>query len=73
MLVLARKIEEQILFPGLDIKITVLSLNGNRVQLGIEAPPHIDITRPDAIRPATKQSKMTIEVDAGTPELSMAW
>ena len=48
MLVLSRKLQEQILIPGLDIRITILSVGTNRVQLGIEAPRGIEITRPDA-------------------------
>ncbi len=47
MLVLSRKIQEQILIPGLNIRLTVLSIGANRVQLGIEAPKGIQITRPD--------------------------
>lgn len=49
MLVLSRKIQEQILFPSLNIRITVLSVGTNRVQIGIEAPSDIDVTRPDAV------------------------
>lgn len=49
MLVLSRKIQEQILFPALNIRITVLSVGTNRVQIGIEAPTNIDVTRPDAV------------------------
>jgi len=49
MLVLSRKLREQITIPGLDITVTVLSVGGNRVQLGIEAPAHIDISRPDTV------------------------
>ena len=48
MLVLSRKIQEQILIPGLNIRLTVLSVGTNRVQIGIEAPKGIQITRPDA-------------------------
>jgi carbon storage regulator CsrA len=51
MLVLSRKKQQQILIPGLDIRITVLSISAGRVQLGIEAPRGIEITRPDAGRP----------------------
>ena len=53
MLVLSRKIGEQVLVPELGIYITVLSAGTNRVQLGIEAPREIQITRPEANRPAT--------------------
>ncbi len=51
MLVLSRKISQQILIPELNICITVLSVGTNRVQLGIEAPRGIHITRPETIRP----------------------
>ena len=52
MLVLSRKLQEQIVIPGLNIRVTVLSVGTNRVQLGIEAPRSIQITRPEAMRPA---------------------
>lgn len=52
MLVLSRKLQEQILIPEFNISITVVSLCANRVQLGIDAPRDIEITRPDARRPA---------------------
>ncbi len=48
MLVLSRKIQEQILIPGMKIRLTILSVGKNRVQLGIEAPKGIQITRPEA-------------------------
>lgn len=50
MLVLSRKTQEQILIPGLNIRLTILSVGKNRVQLGIEAPKGIQITRPEATR-----------------------
>ena len=53
MLVLSRKLREQILIPELNISITVLSVGTNRVQIGIDAPRDIEITRPDAGRRAT--------------------
>ena len=53
MLVLSRRLREQVLIPGLGIRITILSVGANRVQLGIEAPDHIHITRPEAQRPAS--------------------
>lgn len=54
MLILSRKIQEQILIPGLNIRVTVLSVGAKRVQLGIEAPQGIQITRPDVgKRPVT--------------------
>ena len=38
MLVLSRKEEETILFPGTGITVKVLSLEGGRVKVGIDAP-----------------------------------
>ncbi len=52
MLVLSRKLQEQIVLPGLNIRVTVLSVGTNRVQLGIEAPRGIQITRRETERPA---------------------
>ncbi|MFN9978169.1 MAG: carbon storage regulator, partial [Phycisphaerae bacterium] len=51
MLVLSRKPQQQILIPELNICITVLSISPGRVQIGIEAPQGIHITRPDAVSP----------------------
>ena len=51
MLVLSRRRNEQIAIPGLDITFTVLGIRGNRVQIGIQAPPDIEITRPGTTRP----------------------
>ena len=48
MLVLSRKPQEQIVIPGLNIRLTILSVGTNRVQVGIDAPPEVQITRPDA-------------------------
>lgn len=44
MLVLSRKIGEQILIDG-NIVVTVNRIDGNRVSLGIEAPRDVRIVR----------------------------
>ena len=44
MLVLSRRQEESIRI-GEDVVVTVLSVQGNRVRLGIEAPANIGIRR----------------------------
>lgn len=48
MLVLSRRRSEQI-HIGDDITITVVRIQDGNVRLGIDAPKHIRITRPDAI------------------------
>lgn len=44
MLVLSRKIQEAITI-GSDIKIRIISIRGNTVRLGIEAPQEVSILR----------------------------
>ncbi|MGV7118421.1 carbon storage regulator CsrA [Paenibacillus sp. KACC 21273] len=44
MLVLGRKKGEKIIIQN-DIEVTVLSVDGDTVKLGISAPAHIDIYR----------------------------
>jgi len=65
MLVLSRKVQQQILIPELNIRITVLSVGTNRVQLGIEAPSGIQITRPEVMRPisVTRMETRLVELE----------
>jgi len=44
MLVLTRKMDEQILI-GSDIKVTLVRVKGNTVRLGIEAPDNVRVLR----------------------------
>ena len=44
MLVLTRKSDESFLV-GDDIQVTILSIRGSQVQLGIKAPSHVRIYR----------------------------
>lgn len=44
MLVLSRKCGEKIVIDG-DITITIVATAGNKVKIGIEAPPHVSILR----------------------------
>lgn len=70
MLVLSRKTQEQILIPGLNIRLTVLSVGRNRVQIGIEAPKGVQITRPDAGTRAPGSYDQT-RLEASYAELSV--
>ena len=45
MLVLSRKINEEICIPGLGIKFKVLRRKGNTLRIGIEAPKEIEVLR----------------------------
>lgn len=44
MLVLTRRIGEQIVIEG-DIRITIVALKGDRVRIGITAPPEVAVDR----------------------------
>jgi len=44
MLILTRRIGESLQI-GDNVKITVLSVRGNQIQLGIDAPPEIAVHR----------------------------
>lgn len=58
MLVLTRKLNESIQI-GDEIVVTVLSVHGDQVKLGIQAPKHIDIYRKEvyvSIQQANKQA-----------------
>lgn len=58
MLVLARKKGEKIIIQN-DIEVTVLSVDGDTVKLGIAAPSHIEIYRHEiytAIQESNKAS-----------------
>jgi carbon storage regulator len=54
MLVLSRKVNEQIVI-GDNIRVTVVSIRGNQIRLGFEAPPEVLIfreeLRPDHVPP----------------------
>jgi carbon storage regulator len=49
MLVLTRKPHEQIEIGEQRIRVTVLEVRGNRVRLGIEAPPEVSIQRREVV------------------------
>jgi carbon storage regulator len=58
MLVLSRKPGETIVV-GDDIIVTVVAITGNRIKLGIEAPPEVTIKRRELLfeSPAERQRK----------------
>lgn len=70
MLVLSRRPQETIVIGG-GISITVVSVQGNQVRLGIEAPRNVPIRRgelkPSASLPAECQPNRAVVADNQTP------
>lgn len=56
MLVLTRKSDESIIV-GNDIEITVIGIEGDRVRIGIKAPPNIDIYRKEVYLSIQSENK----------------
>jgi carbon storage regulator CsrA len=57
MLVISRRAEQQIVFPHLNIQISILQIRGRLVKLGIDAPDSIQVLRREIVS----------EGDAATP------
>ena len=55
MLVLRRKVGERIIVDGV-ISISVLAVEGERVKIGINAPPDITIVREELLRALTSDT-----------------
>ena len=59
MLILTRKVGESVLI-GDDISITVLSVRGNQVKLGVQAPKEVSVHR-EEIYQQIQQTKEELE------------
>jgi carbon storage regulator len=68
MLVLSRKVGEKIII-GDNIVVQVLAVNGNRIRLGIEAPPSVGVWREECVRiPEWQTDEDAVLADAGWRE-----
>ena len=67
MLVLTRKVDERIVI-GDNIVITVVEVRGDKVRLGIEAPPEVPVHRQeiiDALKRAAAQQQQQQQANPG--------
>ncbi len=70
MLVLTRKVGEQICVPQLDVVITVFAVYGRRVRLGIAAPEKIAVVRNELRQSVPKPGDSHSLVRPGTSDES---
>ena len=56
MLVLSRQ-KDQIIMIGDDIKITVVDIRGDKVRLGIEAPPETPVHRKEVYEAVKRENR----------------
>ena len=68
MLVLSRQRDETIMI-GDDVEITVVDIRGEKVRLGINAPPHVPVHRKEVYE-AIKREKLAAGLGKGeTPKV----
>lgn len=61
MLVLRRKVGESIILDGV-ISVSVLAVEGERVKIGITAPPDVTIVREELLKNAANQAQASSEL-----------
>jgi len=69
MLVLSRKVGEEIVVPSHDMTVTVLEIVGDRVRLGIEAPRSVPVHRKEIWRQIQVQGRQQEAEVHGTSPL----
>lgn len=55
MLVLTRKLGEEIVLPGLNVSIRLVAVCGKRIRLGVSAPQSVRVLRHEFIDPPVCQ------------------
>ena len=68
MLILSRKKDESILI-GSDIEITVVSVQGDQVKLGIKAPKQVDVYRKELFEEIQHENKEAAEITVNIGQL----
>jgi carbon storage regulator CsrA len=66
MLVLSRGVDDKVVFPHLGITVQILRIAGNKVRLGVDAPPRVRVLREEIAEPADLQQ--LAQVVAGAVE-----
>jgi len=69
MLVLSRKANESVLI-GDDIKVTLLSIDSDRVKIGIEAPRNMRVFRYETLKKIVLENQTAAHVNVNLVELA---
>ena len=70
MLILRRRVGERIFFADGAITIEVLSVTGETVKIGIQAPPEISVVREELLFSLDKENDMEQENDSQQSAIS---
>lgn len=65
MLVLSRQIDETIMI-GDNIEVVVVDIRGDKVRLGINAPPEISVHRKEIWEAIQRENRSPVEETSGT-------
>jgi len=63
MLVLTRKIGEEIIIDG-SILVTITAIKGDRVRIGVTAPPEIPVDRAEVHKRIQEFQELPLEISA---------
>jgi carbon storage regulator len=63
MLVLSRKLGERVVLPDCGVTVTVLSVEGNRVRLGVKAPESVDVYREEVWQRVCEHASHAVHCD----------
>jgi two-component system, OmpR family, response regulator len=56
MLVLSRGPQDRVVFPNLGVSVEILRISGNRVRLGVDAPPDVRVLRHELVENSSASS-----------------
>jgi carbon storage regulator len=65
MLILTRRIGEKIIVGG-NVTVTVLSIKGNQIRMGIDAPPEVMVHREEIYQKIQAEKKTSARNDGKT-------
>jgi len=67
MLVLSRRLNEQIILPDLNVAVHVLEIKGDRVRLGFEAPRSVTVLRGELVPQEPQGSSCELPARSASP------